>query len=407
MSGALKRSRIDAFIETEEGLQLTSRKAFEAWQLSKLNSLLSHCKQRSAYYSYLPDSVSSFDSFARIRLSNSAELSAFSNRMLLSSQASIEKIITQDTSATAGPGKRLFYSREDLGRTVRFFACGLGEMVAAGGKTAILMPGPGENGLASLIGNALALLGSDFIILDPAGSWAGMLSALQAYEATGIVAMPCQLLSILRASRISGISLPLKAALLSADTCGPKILEYIGAEQCLDVFPHYGSRESGLGGAITCPAHEGMHVWENELYVEVLGEDGRPLPDGETGELVITAFQRMAMPLVRYRSGDRGRMLPGVCPCGSFIKRIDSVGRIWQGTFNIDALNEAVFAEPNVLDFEAYDIKGSLRLRVAAIGDISREAIAERVGKGCEIEVFRMDLATARPFYAAKRHVKQ
>ena len=77
--------------------------------------------------------------------------------------------------------------------------------------------------------------------------------------------------------------------------------------QC-EVYNHFGITEAGLGAAIDCPAHFGMHIRENDLLFEVIHpESGEVLPDGRCGELVLTTLTRKGMPLIRYRTGDYGK----------------------------------------------------------------------------------------------------
>jgi phenylacetate-CoA ligase len=69
--------------------------------------------------------------------------------------------------------------------------------------------------------------------------------------------------------------------------------------------------------AWSCPVRRGaLHVNDDRFIVEVLGPDGRPVPDGELGELVVTSLDLASMPLVRYRMGDMAARLPGRCECG-------------------------------------------------------------------------------------------
>ena len=94
------------------------------------------------------------------------------------------------------------------------------------------------------------------------------------------------------------------------------------------LYPHYGSREIGLGGAVTCPAFCGMHLRENDMIAEIVDEHGMVLPYGEWGELVLTTIQAEAMPLIRYRTGDHTRIYREPCPCGSVLLRLDQVTRM-------------------------------------------------------------------------------
>lgn len=98
-------------------------------------------------------------------------------------------------------------------------------------------------------------------------------------------------------------------------------------EQMLGVkaYNSFGMSEMcGPGVAFECQEQNGMHIWEDYYLVEILDPDTlEPVPDGEMGELVLTTLNREAMPLLRYRTRDLTRILPGECPCGRHHKRID------------------------------------------------------------------------------------
>ena len=95
----------------------------------------------------------------------------------------------------------------------------------------------------------------------------------------------------------------------------------------LRAFNSYGLSEMcGPGVAFECPEQSGMHIWEDRFLVEVVDpESGAALPDGECGELVLTTLDRQATPLIRYRTRDLTRIIPGPCPCGRTHRRIDRI----------------------------------------------------------------------------------
>ncbi|MBO5496041.1 MAG: AMP-binding protein, partial [Oscillospiraceae bacterium] len=178
------------------------------------------------------------------------------------------------------------------------------------------------------------------------------------------VGMPVQLLSMLRCCGRGS----LKRALVSGDACPDAVIREAERILCSRLFPHYGSREMALGGAICCPAHAGMHLRENHVIAEIVDEAGRVLPDGETGELVITTIGMEAMPLIRYRTGDHTRILPGPCPCGSAVKRLDSLLRLGEAA-RIAELDERLFSLPFVVDYRAERREGRLCLEVLTCGE--------------------------------------
>ena len=84
------------------------------------------------------------------------------------------------------------------------------------------------------------------------------------------------------------------------------------------------SEMMGPGVAFECKEQNGMHIWEDYFIVEIVDPKTLlPVPDGQMGELVLTTINREAMPLLRYRTRDLTRIMPGECPCGRHHKRID------------------------------------------------------------------------------------
>ena len=97
-------------------------------------------------------------------------------------------------------------------------------------------------------------------------------------------------------------------------------------EQNLGVkaYNSYGISEMmGPGVAFECPEQNGLHIWEDYFIVEIIDPVTlQPVPDGQLGELVLTTINREAMPLLRYRTRDLTRILPGECPCGRHHRRL-------------------------------------------------------------------------------------
>ena len=84
------------------------------------------------------------------------------------------------------------------------------------------------------------------------------------------------------------------------------------------------SEMCGPGVAFECPEQNGLHIWEDYYIVEIVDpETLEPVPEGEIGEMVLTTINREAMPLLRYRTRDLTRILPGTCPCGRHHLRLD------------------------------------------------------------------------------------
>jgi phenylacetate-CoA ligase len=97
----------------------------------------------------------------------------------------------------------------------------------------------------------------------------------------------------------------------------------------IEAFDIYGLSEIiGPGVGCECRRHQGLHIFEDHFYPEVVDpETGAPLPDGSEGELVLTTLSKQAMPMIRYRTHDITRILPGTCECGRTLRRVDRIGR--------------------------------------------------------------------------------
>jgi phenylacetate-CoA ligase len=90
------------------------------------------------------------------------------------------------------------------------------------------------------------------------------------------------------------------------------------------VFERYGCQEV-CNIAAECDRHDGMHINADALYVEIVGDDGAPLPPGETGHVVVTSFDNLAMPFLRYKLGDLGSLMEGRCACGRGLPRLKEI----------------------------------------------------------------------------------
>ena len=356
-------SRIDAFLRGQEAMSSITRASIEAMQLEKLNALLAREKERGGFYRDLPAHLDSLSSLASLPFTTDEDLAHNAPGLLLRSQSEVQRVLSDATSGTTGAAKRVFYTEGDCRHTVELFMAGLGELIFPGSVTMILFPFSGPQGLGELIAEAVERLGARPLKLGAALSYGEYAAVLEKERPDTFVGMPVQLLSLLRVCGRGS----LKRALVSGDACPDAVLR--GCEEILGsrLFPHYGSREMALGGAITCPAHAGMHLRENHVIAEIIDGNGLPLPHGETGELVITTIGMEAMPLIRYRTGDYTRVIPGKCPCGSEVLRLDTVRR--KETAEIAALDETLFSLPFVADYRAEQRAGRLHLQILTCGE--------------------------------------
>lgn len=124
--------------------------------------------------------------------------------------------------------------------------------------------------------------------------------------------------------------LNLKRAVIGSERWGHKMRQRIANELGVKIYDIYGLTEVyGPGIGVSCDYECGMHVWDDYCYFEIVDpKTGKVLPDGEIGELVITTLRKEGAPLVRYRTHDLSRIIPGECECGFPFPRIDTlIGR--------------------------------------------------------------------------------
>lgn len=364
----MKRSRIDEMICRQEGLTGLTEEGIKLVQLCKLNGLLRRERERSGFYAHLPEELNSLDELSSLPFTTEEDLAHNAPGMLLVSQSEVQRVLSDATSGTSGAAKRVFYTAADCERTVQLFMAGLGELVFPGSVTMICMPFSGPYGLGELIAEAITRLDARPLRVGAAKSYGELRAVLDKENPDTFVGMPVQLLSILRACGRGS----LRRALVSADACPETVIRECESLLGSWLFPHYGSREMALGGAICCPAHEGMHLRENHVIAEIIDADGNVLPKGEVGELVITTIGMEAMPLIRYRTGDYTRILREPCPCGSPVLRLDTLRR---SDSRMAELDNTLFGLPGLVD---YTVNEAGEIFALSDGTVSEEDIRSR-----------------------------
>ncbi len=126
---------------------------------------------------------------------------------------------------------------------------------------------------------------------------------------------------------IDPASLQLRKALIGAEPHSENTRRKIEDLYGIDAYNSYGLSEmNGPSVAFECTGKQGMHLWEDSYILEVINpETLEPAAPGEVGELVLTTLNRTATPILRYRTRDLTRILPGDCPCGRTSRRIDRI----------------------------------------------------------------------------------
>ncbi|MFJ6943647.1 phenylacetate--CoA ligase family protein [Streptomyces wuyuanensis] len=227
-----------------------------------------------------------------------------------------------------------------------------------------------------------------------------------------IIGYPVHLRALLRAldaAELTALRAGLKLVMTESELLVPEHRALLEREFGAPVHDEYSAFEV-LNIAYEC-AHQRAHLAEDRLFVEILGPDGQPLPDGAEGRVVVTAFMERAMPLVRYELGDVGRIDTDPCPCGRRFRTLRlTAGRVndavllptgrqlYPDTFLHLAATFPGIAECSVVQ----DREGSVRLNVVPSGPLSAAAWDEltagvrdrlRTVAGCDfpLEVVRTD----------------
>lgn len=119
----------------------------------------------------------------------------------------------------------------------------------------------------------------------------------------------------------------LKKGVIGSERWGEKMRQRISKQLGIELYDIYGLTEIyGPGIGISCIHDCGMHYWDDYIYIEIIDPVTlQPVPDGEMGEVVITTLVKEGAPLIRYRTHDLSRIIPGTCPCGSPYPRLDTI----------------------------------------------------------------------------------
>ena len=133
----------------------------------------------------------------------------------------------------------------------------------------------------------------------------------------------------------------LKKGIIGSERWSEAKRNYIAKELGIELYDIYGLTEIyGPGIGINCPDQTGMHIFDDFLYTEIIDPQTlEVLPDGEEGEIVITTLVKEGAPLIRFRTHDLSRILPGQCSCGRSYPRLDTIRGRSDDMFKIHGVN--------------------------------------------------------------------
>ena len=133
----------------------------------------------------------------------------------------------------------------------------------------------------------------------------------------------------------------LKKGIIGSERWSDTKRKYIADTLGIELYDIYGLTEIyGPGIGINCSDQTGMHIFDDYLYTEIINpETGEVLPDGEEGEIVITTLVKEGAPLIRFRTHDLSKILPGECPCGRKYPRLDTILGRSDDMFKVHGVN--------------------------------------------------------------------
>jgi phenylacetate-CoA ligase len=163
-----------------------------------------------------------------------------------------------------------------------------------------------------------------------AGNSQRQVKLIQDFKVTVLHIIPSYALYLANFCEQNGVdpkSLGLRIALVGAEPYSEETRRRLEDIFGFRAFNSYGLSEmNGPGVAFECPEQNGMHLWEDAYLAEIIDpETLKPVQPGEVGELVLTTLCREGMPIIRYRTRDLTRFMPGDCPCGRQHVRIDRI----------------------------------------------------------------------------------
>jgi phenylacetate-CoA ligase len=315
----------------EQELETMPREELAHLQLERLNASLRRAKQTPHYSRRLQglDGVSSLEELAALPFTEKQDLrEGFPYGFLAVDRERVIRL--HSSSGTTGNPTVVFHTRRDIEGWANLIAR---SMYTTGVRPADVfqnMMGYGlfTGGLGFHYG--AERLGVLTVPIGP-GNSRRQIWFLRNMEVTVVHILPSYALRL--ASFFDELDvdprrdLRLRIAFIGAEPHSEEIRRKIEGLYGIKAYNSYGLSEMcGPGVAFECLEQQGLHIWEDQFYPEIIDPaSGEPLPEGELGELVLTTLDREAMPLLRYRTRDLTRFVAGPCACGRTHRRIDRI----------------------------------------------------------------------------------
>ena len=314
-------------------LETLTRPEIEALQLERLQKTVRHCmnspfyKKRFEENGLTPDSIKSLDDLKKIPFTTKQDLR--DNYPFGIASVPLEKAVRlHSSSGTTGNPTVILHTQKDLDEWANAVARCL-HMVG-------LRPGDvfqNSSGYGMFTGGLGFQYGAERLgmltVPAAAGNTKRQLKFITDFGTTALHAIPSYVTRLYEVMQEMGIDprrdTKLKTLVIGAEPHSEEQRRRIEEMRGVKAYNSFGMSEMcGPGVAFECQEQNGLHIWEDYYIVEIIDpETLEPVPEGEVGELVLTTINREAMPLLRYRTRDLTRILPGECPCGRHHVRLD------------------------------------------------------------------------------------
>jgi phenylacetate-CoA ligase len=312
------------------------RPALEALQLQRLQDTVERVARQVPFYQnkfgelgLKPGDIKSLADVRRLPFTTGADLrSVYPDGMLAMPRDGAVRLHT--SSGTTGKPKAIFFSRNDVNNAAELMARSL---VMTGVTQADVLQNMMSYGLFT--GGLVMHYGAEKVgcLIIPAGPGTSdrQLMLMQDFRTTAVHILPSYALYFAGYLEHKGINprkdLALRKAFVGAEPHTEETRRRIEEALGLDVYNSYGLTEmNGPGVAFECEHKAGLHLWEDNFILEIIDPvSGEPLPEGRTGELVLTTLKREAMPILRYRTRDITSIIPEPCPCGRTHRRLHRI----------------------------------------------------------------------------------
>ena len=242
--------------------------------------------------------------------------------------------------------------------------------------------------------NGAEKLGAMVIPMGP-GNTEKQLQMMQDMKTTVICATSSYALLLAEEIEKRGIknNIRLKKGVIGSERWGEKMRNRISESLGIELYDIYGLTEIyGPGIGINCEHNTGMHYWDDYIYIEIIDPVTlKPVSDGEWGEIVITTLVKEGAPLIRYRTHDLSRIIPGECHCGRKYPRLDTIKGRTDDMIKIKGVNvfpsqieEILQTFPEVsseyqIRISHLDRKDTMRIYVETNGHVDFLNLADRI----------------------------